>query len=166
MLWGLNKTVQDKMREKSEDASNKKSYLCCRLLTSKCCKGCMFLQRRANVQTGRQLKWMSGCEILDISEEALTNRPLFEKTLTDSAPKYFKKSSFSSLLSSAGKWRTSSVLLPFVWTMSSFILLQDSRQRKSSKFTVTETSTSEQQHSGVTHHSISNTSPKRSNASW
>lgn len=55
------------------------------------------------------------------SEAQPTIRPVFEKTLTDSAPKYFKRSSFSSCLSSAGKCRIRSVLQPFVWTTSSFL---------------------------------------------
>lgn len=53
-------------------------------------------------------------------EPELTIRPVFEKSLTDSDPKYFKKSSFSSLVNSAGRCRISSVLLPFVCTTLSF----------------------------------------------
>uniref|UniRef100_A0A3P9IS51 Uncharacterized protein n=1 Tax=Oryzias latipes TaxID=8090 RepID=A0A3P9IS51_ORYLA len=50
-------------------------------------------------------------------------RPWFEKTRTDSAPKYFRRSSFSSGLNSDGKWRTSRVLLPLVSASSSFLLI-------------------------------------------
>lgn len=56
-----------------------------------------------------------------LSQVQRTRRPRFEKTLTDSAPKYFKRSSFSFWLSSAGKWWTSNVLLELDWTTSSFL---------------------------------------------
>lgn len=178
MLRGLKKTIQDKVREKPEEVSNKTLTLAadfsllnvakaaCFCGNGQTCSDCQATQMNVRM-------WDTAHGI--IGEEKRTKRPLFEKTLTDSAPKYFRRSSFSSSLSSAGKWWTSSVLLQFVWTGSSFILLQDSSKRNGSKRNgsklSSQTSNSEQHSPPVSsdnHYLISNLSPKRaiSQANW
>lgn len=106
------------------------THIRCWFLTSKCCKGCMFLWTwKRLLQMHSYSNAFQELKTLKVWEAQPTIRPAVEKTLTDSAPKYFKRSSFSSWLSSAGKCRIRSVLQPFVWTTSSFlsISLQDNK---------------------------------------
>lgn len=175
---GTEKDHTGQSERKTRGSLKQNSYPCRWLFTPKRCKGCMFLWKWTNMfrLPGNSNECPDDTAHGIIGEEKRTKRPLFEKTLTDSAPKYFRRSSFSSLLSSAGKWWTSSVLLQFVWTGSSFILLQDSSKRNGSKLT-SQTSNSEQHSPPVSsdnHYLISNLSPKRAisqpnwwcNASW